>query len=61
MNPNGGATNRRVMGNRASDDPMQLPSAFQRTVFVSYARLRPGIFVNRPVRTRMPGGVGAGG
>jgi hypothetical protein len=26
----------------------------------SYSRLRPGIFVNRPVRTRMPGGVGRG-
>ena len=49
------------MGNRAPDDQKQLPSAFQRTVFGSYTRLRPGIFVNRPVRTRMPGGVGAGG
>jgi len=39
----------------------QLPSAFQRTVFWSFSRLRLGIFANRPVRTRMPGGVGAGG
>jgi len=42
------------MGNRTPDDQKQLPSAFQRTVFGSYTRLRPGIFVNRPVRTRIP-------
>ncbi len=39
----------------------QLPSAFQRTVLWTFSRPRPGIFVNRPVRTRMPGGMGAGG
>ena len=52
---------RRVMVICAPGDQQQLPSAFQRTAVGSLIRLRPGIFVNRPVRTRMPGGVGAGG
>ena len=62
MNPNGRAISlRRVMVICASGDQLQLPSAFQRTAEGSLTRLRPGIFVNRPVRTRMLGGVGAGG
>ncbi|MBN1932529.1 MAG: hypothetical protein JW786_13080 [Desulfobacterales bacterium] len=45
----------------APGDQLQLPSAFQRTAEGSLTQLRPGIFVNRPLRTRMPGGVEAGG
>ena len=45
----------------APGDQLQLPSAFQRTVVGSLTRLRPDIFVNRLLRTRMIGGVGAGG
>ena len=42
-------------------DQLQLPSAFQRTVVGSLTRLRPDIFVNRLLRTRMIGEEGAGG
>jgi hypothetical protein len=62
MNPNGGATKQARHGkSMLLMIKKRLPSAFQRTVFGSFSRLRLGIFANRPVRTRMPGGVGAGG
>jgi hypothetical protein len=34
----------------------QLPSAFQRTVFWTFSRLRPGIFANRPAVVLLIGG-----
>ena len=45
----------------APGDQLQLPLAFQRTVVGLFlTRLRPDIFVNRLLRTRMIGGVGRG-
>ena len=44
----------------APGDQLQLPSAVQRTVVGSLTRLRPDIFVNRLLRTRMIGGAGRG-
>ena len=61
MNPNGGAIIRARRKERSSSINLQWPPSIQRAASDILADYGPLVFGNRPVRTRTPGGVGAGG